>query len=50
MDKWKKKKKKKKKKNILLAIYLLPKTDFPIYGTYLFESHRLPQMYDLLSA
>ena len=34
---------------ILLAIYLLLKTDFPVSGTYLFESHRSPQMYDLLS-
>ena len=35
---------------ILLAIYLLLKNDFPIYGPYLFESHRSPQMYDLLPA
>ena len=35
---------------ILLAIYLLLKTDFPISSPYLFESHRSPQMYDLLSA
>ena len=35
---------------ILLAMYLLPKTDFPMCGPYLFGSHRSPQMYDLLSA
>ena len=35
---------------IILAIYLLPKSDFPICGPYLFESDRSPQMYDLLSA
>ena len=34
----------------LLAIYLLLKTNFPIFGSYLFKSHRSPQMYDLLSA
>ena len=35
---------------IVLAIYLLLKTEFPISGPSLFESHRPPQMYDLLSA
>ena len=35
---------------ILLAIYHLLKTDFSICGSYLFESHRSPQMYDQLTA
>ena len=35
---------------ILLAIYLLLKTDLPISVPYLFETQGSPQIYDLLSA